>query len=97
MIIQVNSSSQATSKVHQDARFCYYQFIMVYKATNTSEPKFQYFIWQEHQANCIFSSDERNFTHQWNTNLLGNKTHCTLITASPEIKSVCARVKMLHP
>jgi len=32
--------------------------IMVYKATNTSEPKFQYFIWQEDQANCIFFPDK---------------------------------------
>jgi hypothetical protein len=27
---------------------------MMYKAINTSEQKFQYFIWQEDQANCIF-------------------------------------------
>jgi hypothetical protein len=57
--------------------------IMICKATNTSEQKISVFYLTGRPRKLDSFPDERNFTHQWNTNLLGNKTHGTLITVSP--------------
>jgi hypothetical protein len=72
--------------------------IMICKATNTSEQKFSVFYLTGRTRKLNFFSDERNFTHQWNTNLLGIRHMVRLSLSPPKLNQcVCARVTMFHP